>query len=75
MNIEFYSKNAIIEAASPFTQTSFTHASGNAFYTGWSSMKTLVEKGLVEKKSIRGGVSMFCLSSDGILLSIIIEFL
>ncbi|XP_076033706.1 mus81 structure-specific endonuclease subunit isoform X2 [Oratosquilla oratoria] len=49
-SLEFMTKAQLIEAAEPLADCSFTHSEGT-YYTAWSSMSTLVSKGLVTKES------------------------
>lgn len=44
------SKEDIINMGKPFSNTSFIKPDPGSYYTAWSSMKTLIEKGLVIKK-------------------------
>ncbi|KAJ8961777.1 hypothetical protein NQ318_021378 [Aromia moschata] len=59
-------KLEIIKAAQPLSDTSFTRPTPGTRYTAWSSMKTLISKQLVQKKS---NPPKFSLTDEGLLLA------
>lgn len=61
------SKDVIIEVAKDLVDKSFVRPDPGSFYTAWSSMSTLITKGLVEKK---GSPPKFSLTDEGEILAV-----
>jgi crossover junction endonuclease MUS81 len=62
---QFIDKEALMHLAQPFSETPMDKPMpGAGFYTAWSSMSTLLEKGLVVTK--RGKKKLFALSDKGL---------
>lgn len=60
-------KDAIIEVAKDFADKSFVRPDPGSFYTAWSSMNTLITKGLVNKS---GSPPKFSLTDEGEILAV-----
>lgn len=61
----FSSKDEIIKSAQIHCDCSFTRPQPGTFYTAWSSMKTLIDKGLVKKES---NPAKYSLTDKGIVI-------
>lgn len=53
-SLGYMGRKALIEAATPLCDVSFTHSAEGSHYTAWSSMSTLVKKELVRKEGNPG---------------------
>lgn len=58
----FLTKSEIIRTAQEYCDTSFEHLEKGTYFTAWSGMKTLVNKGYVY---VTGNPHKYCLTEEG----------
>lgn len=58
----YLTKSEIIRGAKEYSESSYEHSEKGSYFTAWTGMKTLVNKGLVY---VTGSPHKYCLTEDG----------
>ncbi|GBP28454.1 Crossover junction endonuclease MUS81 [Eumeta japonica] len=65
----YMTKAELLEAAQPYAEESFTRRKYNTRFTAWSSMSSLIEKGLVNMIRRASQPAEYSLTDDGLMLA------